>query len=142
MLWTENKNLKVNGTNYYFFSKTLTSEIPFWKMLTSDFFSQSWKNNEGPRFFLRTMCGIDAALRELLKNILTFPTRGGSGGVGSMFWKKSRKKSCTPTLRFLIKIEIPSSKVNGTNYFFSAKTLTFKVAYSPSNTLIIKMNRT
>ena len=28
---------------------------------------------------------IDAALRELLKNILTFPIREGSGGVGYMF---------------------------------------------------------
>ena len=35
----------------------------------------------------------------------------------------------------MLTFKVDTFEVNGPNYFFSAKTLTFKVAYSPSTTL-------
>ena len=75
MLWTENKNLKVNGTNYFFF-KNVNFGNPFLENVNFGFFPQL-KNDEGPWKFQWRIYGIDAALRELLENTLTYPIRGG-----------------------------------------------------------------
>ena len=79
--------------------------------------------NGAKTYFFRESgaCGIDAALRDLFKNIFIFPTRGGSGRVGSMFRKNPENQIVYPHLTKNVTFKLDTFEVNGANYFFRPK---------------------